>query len=306
MKTYHFNDIAELSRFSGWPAPEYPLLSVFSTEVSTDEVEQTCFDEPLTLSNDFYTIGLKNVIAGEILYGRTKYDFKNGTMIFTGPRQQVVLDGVIVIAKSRHLCFHEDFIKGHDIRERIKNYGFFSYATNEALHLSPKEEQLIGSILDNIETEYYNNPDEFSKEIILTQIDTLLKYANRFYKRQFFNRQEMSGEIVSQFKRAISTYFESGAFEIHGTPRIEEIAKTLGISARYLSDSLKVETGKTAIEHIHLYLIDEAKHLLLSSKITISETAYRLGFDNPKYFSRLFKKKVGLTPSEYREQYLFN
>ena len=288
------------------PAPEHPLLSVVSTETSVDEFTVSCLDEPITVSNDCYTISFKKIISGEILYGRTKYDFKNGSMIFTAPRQQVVLDGVTVASKSRHISFHEDFIKGQDIRHRIKNYSFFSYTVNEALHLSPKEDRLIGSILDNIEMEYHNNPDEFSKEIILSQLDTLLRYANRFYKRQFLHRQEMAGEIVSQFERAISNYFESGAFEMQGTPRVEEIAKTLDMSARYLSDALRAETGKTAIEHIHLYLIDEAKNMLLEPKLTVSETAYKLGFDNPKYFSRLFKKKVGVTPSEYREQYQLN
>ncbi|MBV7337883.1 helix-turn-helix transcriptional regulator [Chloroflexi bacterium TSY] len=306
MNTHHFNDITEASRFLGWPAPEHPLLNVFSIEASANDGEQVCFDEPTTISNDFYTIALKNVTAGEMLYGRTKYDFKNGTMIFTGPRQQIVLDGVAVAAKSRHLCIHEDFIKGHDIRDRIKQYGFFSYAVNEALHLSPKEEQLIGSTLDNIETEYHNNPDEYSKEIILSQIDTLLKYANRFYRWQFLHRQETSGAILFQFERAIAAHFETGQLEIQGTPRVEEIAQSLDMSPRYLSDSLKTETGKTAIEHIHLHLVDEAKNLLLEPTLTVSETAYKLGFDNPQYFARLFKKKVGTTPSAYREQYLLN
>lgn len=306
MNTHHFSDLAEFNQFFGMPAPEHPLLSVVSTETSVDESMASCFDEPITASSDFYTISFKKIISGKILYGRTTYDFKNGSMIFTAPRQQIVLDGVSVVSKSRHISFHEDFIKGYDIRHRIKNYSFFSYTVNEALHLSPKEERLIGSILDNIEMEYHNNPDEFSKEIILSQLDTLLRYANRFYKRQFLHRQEMAGEIVSQFERAISTYFESGAFEMQGTPRVEEIAKTLDMSARYLSDALKAETGKTAIEHIHLYLIDEAKNMLLEPKLTVSETAYKLGFDNPKYFSRLFKKKVGVTPSEYREQYQLN
>ena len=305
MNTSHFSDIAEFSQFLGWPAPEHPLLNVFSTEIAVD-AEENCFDEPITISSDFYAISLKKIISGEILYGRTNYDFKNGSMIFTAPRQQIVFDGVSVVSKSRHIIFHEDFIKGHDIRHRIKNYGFFSYTANEALHLSPKEEQLIGSILDTIETEYHNTPDELSKEIILSQIDILLKYANRFYKRQFLHRQELSGEIISQFERTISDYFESGMFEIQGTPRVEEIAKALDMSPRYLSDSLKAETGKTAIDHIHLYLIDEAKDLLLEPQITVSETAYKLGFDNPQYFSRLFKKKVGITPTEYRKQYVLN
>ena len=305
MQTHHFRDITEAHRFLGWGPPEHPLFSVVSMSLSGAS-KRACFDEPMALSNNFYSISLKNVISGEIRYGRTKYDCKSGTMLFMAPGQQVVIDGVVVTAKSRQISFHDDFIKGHDIRDRIKKYGFFSYSANEALHLSPKEERLIGSIMDNIETEYHNNQDEFSKGIILSQLDTLLKYANRFYKRQFLNRQEMSGQIVSQFERAISAYFESGRFELHGTPRVEEIAKELDMSPRYLKDCLKAETGKTAIEHIHLYLINEAKNLLLEPKMTVSETAYKLGFSSPQYLSRLFKKKVGIPPSKYREQHLLN
>ena len=183
MNTYHFSDIAEFNQFLGAPDPEHPLLSVVSVEPPDGETIRTCFDTPITISDDFYSISLKTVVSGEIMYGRTKYDFKKGTMIFTAPRQQLVLKGVTVSSRSRSITFHEDFIKGHDIRHRIKKYGYFSYATNEALHLSPKEERLIESIFDNIETEYHNNQDEFSKEIILAQIDTLLKYANRFYRK---------------------------------------------------------------------------------------------------------------------------
>ena len=306
MEIHHFRDITRAHHFSGWPPPEHPLFSVVSRSPSSDDLTRACFDEPMALSNSFYSISLKNIIAGEIRYGRTKYDCKSGTMLFMAPGQQVILDGVVVTAKIRQISFHDDFIKGHDIRDRIKKYGFFSYSANEALHLSPKEERLIGSIMDNIETEYHNNQDEFSKGIILSQLDALLKYANRFYKRQFLTRQEMSGQIISQFERVISAYFESGRFELHGTPRVEEIAKELHMSSRYLSDSLKAETGKTAIEHIHLYLINEAKNLLLEPKMSVSEMAYKLGFSSPQYLSRLFKKKVGITPSEYRGQYALN
>ena len=305
MQIHHFSDIASANEFWGWPAPEHPLLSVVSVEPTNHKII-THDDTPITISDDFYSISLKTIISGEILYGRTKYDFKKGTMLFKGPRQKLVLKGVSISSKSRSIVFHEDFIKGHDIRHRLKKYGFFSYSANEALHLSPKEERLIGSIMDNIETEYHNNQDEFSKEIILSQIDTLLKYANRFYKRQFLHRQEMSGQIVLRFERIISEYFESGRFELHGTPRVGEIAKELDMSPRYLSDCLKAETGKTAIEQIHLYLINEAKNLLLEPRITVSETAYKLGFENPQYFSRFFKKKVGIPPSKYREQHIFN
>ena len=305
MNTYHFSDIASANEFWGWPAPEHPLLSVVSVEPNEHRIIAHD-DTPITISDDFYSISLKTISSGEILYGRTKYDFKKGTMLFKGPRQKLVLKGISISSRSRSIAFHEDFIKGYDIRHRIKKYGFFSYSTNEALHLSPKEERLVESIMDNIETEYHNNQDEFSKEIILSQIDTLLKYANRFYKRQFLHRQEMAGQIVPQFERIISEYFESGRFEQHGTPRVGQIAKELDMSSRYLSDCLKAETGKTAIEHIHLYLINEAKNLLLEPRITVSETAYKLGFENPQYFSRFFKKKVGIPPSKYREQQIFS
>lgn len=306
MKTRHFTSVADLNEYMGIAAPEHPQLSIISIKSLTDAQTISCIDTPTVISNDFYNISLKKVISGEIHYGRTKYDFKNGALIFTAPRQKVILKGVTMKATGTSITFHEDYIKGHGIRDRIKKYGFFSYSMNEALHLSPNEEKMIESILANIEAEYHNNQDEFSKEIILAQLDTLLKYANRFYKRQFLNRQEMSGQILDQFDLQIMSYFESGKFETHGTPRVEDIAESLNLSPRYLSDSLKTETGKTAIEHIHLYLIDEAKNLLLTPKVSISETAYKLGFESPQYFSRLFKKKVGLSPSAYRAQHILN
>lgn len=304
MKTRHFTKVAELNAFMGLPAPEHPLFSVTSFNSLTETV--SCIDTPTLISTDFYTIALKNVLSGEMQYGRTKYDFDNGTLIFTAPRQEVLLKGVTMEATGTSLTIHEDYFRGHQIRDRIKKYGFFSYAVNEALHLSPKEERAIEAIFANIELEYHNNQDEFSEEIILAQLDTLLKYANRFYKRQFLHRREMSGAIVTQFEHAIGSYFESGKFETLGTPRVEDIADALSLSPRYLSDSLKVETGHTAMEHIHLYLIDEAKNLLLTPKVTIAETAYKLGFDSPQYFSRLFKKKVGMSPSGYRSQFQLN
>lgn len=304
MQTRHFTKVSDLNAFMGLPAPEHPLFSVTSFDTATDRI--SCFDTPTLISTDFYTIALKHILSGEIQYGRTKYDFDNGTLIFTAPRQTMLLQGVTMEATGTSITIHEDYFRGHEIRERIKKYSFFSYAVNEALHLSPKEEHAIGAILANIELEYENNQDEFSKEIILAQLDTLLKYANRFYKRQFLHRQEMSGAIVAQFDVAIASYFESGTFEVLGTPRVEDIADRLGLSPRYLSDSLKAETGHTAMEHIHLYLIDEAKNLLLTPKVTVSETAYKLGFDSPQYFSRLFKKKVGVSPSSYRQQFLLN
>lgn len=261
----------------------------------------SCSADPIILTNDFFTISYKKVLSGEILYARTNYDYSNGSLIFMGPRQEAVTQNLSFDASGALICIHEDFIKAHDIRIRIKKYSFFSYNVNEALHLSPREEKQIQAVLSSIKLEYQLNPDEFSKDIILSHIDTLLRYADRYYKRQFINRKEMNGEILSQFQDILSNYFESGEFEESGVPQVEEIAEKLNMSRRYLSDSLKSETGKSAIDHLHLYLMDEAKNILLEPNSTVSEVAYKLGFEYPNYFSRLFKKKVGMNPTAYQK-----
>ena len=304
MKKVHFTDIAEHNAFFGFPTPEHPLFYINTFVLSDDADNQKCFQEPLQVSTDFYSISLKTIVSGEIIYGRTKYDFKNGTMLFMSPKQELILKDLAVTSEAKTILIHEDYIKHHEIRSRIKKYNFFSYSVNEALHLSPKEEQQVRSIINNAESEYLNNPDEFSKDIMLSQIDTLLRYADRYYKRQFINRTDLAGETIERFQELLASHFESGKFERSGAPRVEEVADELRMSPRYLSDTLKAETGKTAIDHIHLYLIDEAKNLLLDPAVSISETAYKLGFEYPQYFSRLFKKKVGVSPTEYRHQYL--
>lgn len=303
MERRHFSSIAEYNEFRNVPTPEHPMFSYTAFNSLTDE-NTISYAEPVTITTDFYALSYKKVLSGEIGYGRTQYDYNNGSMLFIAPRQAIITQGLTLDASGAHICIHEDFIKGEEIRNRIKQYSFFSYTVNEALHLSPREEQLAKSILANIEMEYRTNPDEFSKEIILSHVDTLLRYANRYYKRQFINRKEINSNVHSNFQDCLSDYFESGKFESEGVPRIENIAETLGMSPRYLSDSLRTETGKGARDHIHLYLLDEAKNLLLEPNITVSEVAYKLGFEYPNYFSRLFKKKVGMSPKEYQNQYI--
>jgi AraC-like DNA-binding protein len=206
--------------------------------------------------------------------------------------------------KGFMICFHEDFLNGHTLHNEIKKYNYFDYEINEALHLSPKEEETIWELFDKIETEYYNNPDEYSREIMLTHIDSILKYSQRFYKRQFLNRKPLSGKTVSKFNEILTSYFEKGLVKEKGLPSVHFIASELNLSPRYLSDVLKQETGKTAIDLIHIFLISEAKNLLTSADQNISEIAYGLGFENPPYFSRLFKKEVGMTPVEFKKLHL--
>ncbi|MBW1295015.1 helix-turn-helix domain-containing protein [Aquimarina litoralis] len=301
----HFKTLSEYLGYMELPSPEHPMLSVL---MATKEDFLPCprkSSPPIT--NECYTISLKKVVKGDLNYGRTKYDFTNGALICIAPRQVLQWDSSVVFEqKGFSINFHKDFIKGTEIAHQIKKYGFFSYAVNEALHLSPKEEKLIESIVENIEVEYHNNPDAFSKEIIISQLSTLLKYTNRFYERQFLHRKELSNSLLEQFNQQLSGYFESGQLEEKGIPSIEQLAEKLSVSQRYLSDTLKKETGKTTTEHLQLYLIDEAKNILLKPNKSISQVAYDLGFEYPQYFSRLFKKKEGMSPSAYREKYKMN
>jgi AraC-like DNA-binding protein len=221
-------------------------------------------------------------------------------MSFVKPRQVLEINNVELSEKAFVIYVHEDYLLGHPMHDEIKKYGYFDYEINEALHLSPSEELIMWELYEKIGVEYRNNQDEFSKDIILAHLDSILKYAQRFYKRQFINRTQLSGGTVSRFQKILRTYFESGKIQQFGLPSVHAIASELHTSARYLSDLLKQETGKTALEHIHIFLIDEAKNLLLGTDNTIAETAYQLGFENPPYFSRLFKKEVGLTPVEFR------
>ena len=301
----HFKTLVSYFDYLGLPRPEHPMLSVFNSKGNGFLPCPRESSPPIT--NNCYTISFKKFVEGNLNYGRTKYDFTNGVLFFIAPRQVLQWDKSVVFEqKGFSINFHEDFLKGTELAQQIKNYGFFSYSVNEALHLSPKEEKQIESIVTNIEIEYQNNQDAFSKEIIISQLSTLLKYANRFYERQFINRKEVSNDLLEKFNKVIINYFELKELQEKGIPNIEQIANKLLVSQRYLSDTLKKETGKTTMEHIHLNLIDIAKNILLKPNKSVSAVAYELGFEYPAYFSRLFKKKEGISPTKYRELYKMN
>ena len=301
----HFKTLSAYLEYLELPRPEHPMFSMYT---AMGEGFLPCPKEcspPIT--NDCYSISFKKFVKGDLTYGRTKYDFTNGALFFIAPRQVLQWDDNAVFEqKGFSINFHEDFLKGTELAHQIKKYGFFSYSVNEALHLSPKEERQIELIIENIDLEYQNNPDSFSKDIIISHLSTLFKYANRFYERQFINRMELSNDLLERFNQQLENYFDSGQLQENGIPSIEQIADKLSVSQRYLSDTLKKETGKTTTEHLHLYLIDEAKNILLNPNKTIAEVAYELGFEYPPYFSRLFKKKEGISPTEYREKYKMN
>jgi AraC-like DNA-binding protein len=295
----HYKTITELYTTNGFPPPENPLLGL----VTFDDIRGCKFVETeFTLG--FYKIALKKVISGTVMYGKTKYDHDNGSVFFLKPNQIIKMNDLELTEKGFMIYIHEDLLFNHSLHSAVQKYSFFDYETNEALHLSPKEEETLWDLFNKIRGEYYNNQDEYSKDIMLTHIDSILKYSQRYYKRQFLNRTAISGTTVSKFTEILKQYFESGKLQKEGLPTVKYMASELFLSARYLSDLLKQETGKTALEHIHISLVMEAKNLLLSTDNTVAETAYQLGFENPPYFSRLFKKEVGLTPKEFRESSL--
>lgn len=292
----HFKTISELHKAQGYPPPENPMLGLKRLKKTSIPLNVT------EVSYDFYFICLKRLKTGNIWYGKTKYDHDRGFMYFMKPRQIISLHDVQLMGEGFSIEINEDFLMGHPLFTEIKKYDFFDYETSEALHLSPREEKIIWSLFDKMELEYHNNPDEFSKSIILSHLESILKYAQRFYKRQFIDRKPLSGITVTKFNERLETYFEKGEAESKGLPNVNYMAVQLNLSPKYLSDLLKQETGKTAIELIHLYVISEAKNLLVAGEHSISEIAFRLGFENPPYFSRLFKKEVGISPKEFQNQ----
>ncbi len=295
----HYKTLSDLHRGVGFPAPQHPLISIHQCS-SRD----SCALGQHEFTTDFYMIGFKKIKSGVMLYGRTKYDHDNGSMSFVKPRQVIEFKNLEFEEDGFLIFFHEDFLNGHFLHQEIKKYNFFDYETSEALHLSPREEEIIWDLYHKIETEYNDNPDEYSRDIMLTHIDSILKYSQRFYKRQFINRTTLSGKTVSKFNEVLASYFDKGNLATQGLPTVNLMADKLNLSPRYLSDLLKQETGKTAMELIHIFLIAEAKNLLKGADQSVAEIAYTLGFENLPYFSRLFKKEVGLSPVQFKKHEL--
>lgn len=292
----HFSSISSYLEYVQFPAPEHPMLSVLRID---EELMNNSRPNSAPITTDFYLISLKNVVNGELNYGRTKYDFSQGAMGFLSPGQTIQWDEDLQLEEGGFMItFHEDFIRGTSLAQRIKDYSFFSYAVHEALHCSPKEEQIVMNIFETIESEYHNNQDQFSKDILISQLETLLKFSDRFYNRQFIHRQEVSSILLDKFRMALRQHY--AANEVLDLPNIQAIADQLLVSPRYLSDALKRETGKTSKEHINLFVVEKAKDKLLGSNDTISQIAYDLGFEYPQHFSKMFKKQTQMSPKEYR------
>jgi len=293
----HFKKISELYEVLGFKPPEDPLFSVAYGDSCTGISD-------LEFTSAFYIIGFKKLKSGIIRYGKTKYDHDLGAMSFIKPQQRILFKNTELKEKGFMIIIHEDYLPGTSLYSEIKKYGYFDYEVNEALHLSPTEESIIWNLYFAIEKEYNNNTDEHSKMIIISHIDSILKYAQRFYKRQFINRTALSGATVTRFNALLAADLEERKLKHTGLPSVASLAEKMHISPRYLTDLLKEETGKTTLELIHLFLIAEAKNMLTAGDMNISEISLALGFENLTYFSRLFKKEVGSTPNKFRDNLL--
>lgn len=292
-----FEHISDLMRRLRLRAPLHPLITL----VNYDKEQPDRNDSGKVLSLDFYKISFKHSFTGSIKYGPGSYDFKEGGLAFVGPRQLVTMSADEADYQGYALYFHPALLQGHPLAKTIRHrYGFFSYAVAEALFLSEKEKTVISALFGAIATELENNLDHFSTDVLLSQIELLLNHSNRFYNRQFLTRKHLHHDLIDRMDIYLAELLNTGEGIIHGTPSARQIAEHLNVSQRYLSDMLRSLTGMTTQQHIHLHLIQKAKELLSSTAMTTGEIAYRLGFEHPQSFNKLFKQKTNMTPAGFR------
>ncbi|WP_312334658.1 helix-turn-helix transcriptional regulator [Sphingobacterium sp.] len=292
------SSISTLHQFLGLKNPANPLISVFNF----DDVKL----EPETIlsaiTTDFYVIALKKDCAGgKCKYGQQYYDFDEGIMYFIAPHQVLQFDDILLNkVRGFVLVVHPDFLHGYGLASNIKEYGYFSYTANEALHLSEKEEKTIFDIIANVEQEIDINMDSFTQDLLVSNLELLLKYCDRYYNRQFLTRKKVNSDLLSKLELLLDDYFKNDKLAINGIPSVHFIADQLHLSANYLSDMLRVQTGQTTQQHIQNRLIEKAKELLSTTSMSVSEIAYQLGFGHPQSFHRLFKSRTSLSPLEFR------
>lgn len=295
----HIESISQIVRELGLPAPLHPLIAL----VDNNSVLAEMFPKGQKISLDFYKISFKPTFKGKTKYGQGHYDFEEGGMAFLKPRQIVYSPEDIESYEGFSLYFHSDFIRNYSLGNRINQFGFFSYNVSEALFLSKKEKEIIANLFNSIAFELNNNIDYFSQDILVTQVELLLNYSNRFYNRQFITRKVGNHGIVASLDKLLNSYFEEERNSKNGLPSVKYISTQLKLSQRYLSDMLRSLTGLTTQQYIHHLIIEKAKEKLSTTHLSASEIAYDLGFEHPQSFSKLFKTKTQLSPLEYRQSF---
>ena len=294
----HIGSISQLHEMIGFEKPTHPLISII--DVSKWVIPEEYVGVKTTTS--LYSIALKDKSCG-LQYGRNTYDFDEGVLIFTAPDQvqSVTKAQKLNEIQGWMLFFHPDLIRNTALGKTIDNYKFFSYDVHEALHLSDAEQKTITDCVNLIQNEISERIDNHSQMVITSSLELLLNLSRRFYERQFNTRSAENSDVVSKFQSLLKAYYSEGKLAEWGFPPLEYFAEHLHLSENYLSDLMKKETGHSAKEHINDFIIDKAKTLLLSESDSVSGIAYTLGFNYPHYFSRLFKKKTGMTPQDYRQ-----
>ncbi|MFH6604872.1 helix-turn-helix domain-containing protein [Maribacter algicola] len=292
--------ISDIHQFLDMAKPNHPLVSVYRIGDSLNNLEVDNFRYSLGM----YQISFKENCPYTIInYGRNSYDYQNGTLIFTAPNQVMEFKKAekSEVNNGWTLAFHPDLIRKSELGKKIEQYSFFSYASNEALHLSEEERKTVTGIAEKIEKEIRSNIDAHSQTLIISNIELLLNYCVRFYDRQFYTRTNLNQDIASQFEQLLRAYYNQEKQLELGIPTVQYCGETLNMSPKYLSDLLRKETGKGTQDHIHQYIIEKAKNRLLNSNESASEIAYALGFEYPQYFSKIFKKKTTMSPNEFRQ-----
>lgn len=295
---YRVKSISELHTIAGFDKPKHPLVSI----IDYSKVKVVNAPDSGSFICSFYTVNFKKNCHFQ--YGRQYFDHQEGTLHCTAPDQIITFDRKRDTGGTEGwgLYFHPELIRNSILGRKIHEYSFFSYSENEALHLSDQEKQTLFSILKQIKNEYDTNIDHYSQDLIISNIELLLNYCKRFYGRQFITRSNHNKDVIIKFEEFIRNYFNSAEPVNNGLPSVKQCAEKMNLSPNYFSDLLKSETGKNTQEHIHYYLLEKAKTMLLTSDKNINEIAYELGFEYAQNFSRLFKRKLGISPVEYRKE----
>ncbi len=293
--------ISKFHELLGLAAPNHPLISVIDLS-KLNLIEQPAQSVGLRVASSFYAITLKHLKIGSLQYGRKQIDFQEGSLFFSFPDQIGELQNPVFeeCSYSWGLFFHSDLLLGTPLASQITEYNFFRYSINEALHLSEDEKDSLSNIIRSIQTEINRPIDKHTKNVLVSAIEFLLNHCNRFYDRQFTTRENINHSIVDAITNYLNNYFTSAIILDKGLPTALQCAEHVNLSPNYLSDLLRKETGKTTQEHIHYHLLEIAKDRLLGSNDSVKEIAYSLGFGHSHYFSSLFKKKTGVSPTEFR------
>ncbi|MDQ2718259.1 MAG: helix-turn-helix transcriptional regulator [Bacteroidota bacterium] len=294
-----FNSLSDLHRVFGLPKPLHPMISFI--DLKDINLQSNELGESFILN--FYKIAYKTNLCGQAKYGQHHYDFGEGGLIFTAPKQVFETPPANNNSTGYMLFIHPDFLLSYPLAKKIKQFGFFSYAANEALHLSDGEKETIMAIFEIIDEELKSRIDDFSHDVMISQIELLLNYSNRFYKRQFITRKPVNNDLLQKLEEILDDYFNSENSLTNGIPTVQYLSEKVHLSPGYLSDMLRSLTGQNAQQHIHNKLIEKAKEKLSTTNLSVSEIAYELGFEHSQSFSNLFKKKTTFSPLEFRQSF---